>query len=363
MKLSDFTNIFPSIYEAKVPVVLRSAPGIGKSEAINALPTMMSRLYKRKFGLVTVHATALDAPDVLGILMPHTEGTGANKRTVATYSEPHIMRLIRKTKLEHGILFIDEIGQADHLVQKALAPLFAPNERRIGEYWLPDGWFVIGASNRMEDRAGVAKELTHFVNRQCQLEIVAHIEDWISWATEHEVHPMLIAFAKFKPGVVMTNKVPARPGPYCTPRSYTYVNHFMSTMIDKTDNQLPSDPITQQVCSGYIGNAASAELFGFLKVHEFMPRWQDIVDNPKKARTPSQDRLDVAYAISSMITANADENTLTQAMHYVVCMPKEMQVMTIKGMVIKIGPKAFDNAEVKKYIDENPSFLRASLQA
>jgi len=359
MRLSQFVNAFPNLYKTKVPVVLKSPPGIGKSETINSLPSLMSKFYKEQFGLVTIHATVLDAPDVLGILMPMAE---ANGEQVAKYSEPHIMRLVRKTGKARGILFIDEIGQADHLVQKALAPLFAPNERRIGEHFLPDGWFVIGASNRTEDRSGVAKELSHFINRQCQINIDANIDDWTDWADTHGIHPMLVGFAQFRPGVVMTNEVPARPGPYCTPRSFTFVASYMNNMVDSKNMVLPNDPVTQSVISGYIGDAAAAELFAYLKVHEFLPDWEDIVSDPAKCKTPPLERLDAAYAVSNLLSTNVDEQTLEPVFTYMLRMPKELQTATARKIIQRIGGKALMLPMVEEFIKDNKALIINSIQ-
>src|SRR5580765_3789297 len=62
-----------------------------------------------------------------------------------------------------GVLFIDEFCQADVRVQNVFSQLIL--DRRVDGYTLPDGWSIVGASNRLEDRAGTTQMPTHLRNR------------------------------------------------------------------------------------------------------------------------------------------------------------------------------------------------------
>ena len=46
------------------------APGIGKSDTVRKLPAVLSEATGEDFGLVVVEASTLDAPDVIGFLVP-----------------------------------------------------------------------------------------------------------------------------------------------------------------------------------------------------------------------------------------------------------------------------------------------------
>jgi MoxR-like ATPase len=303
-------------------------PGVGKTDTGRELPDILASHYGEEFGFVIQEATAQDGPDVLGFLVPVKDPqTG---EAIARYTKPDLIRKIEATGLPNGIVFIDEIGQADNLVQKAYASLFL--EGRLGEYTIPEGWFVIGASNRVEDRAGAVKPLSHFVNRQCRVDIDANIEDWLMWARQHKLHHMMTGFASFRPGVVMTAEVPAKPGAYCTPRSFTAAARFMSHLVTDVDEELPNDIVTQQMVAGYIGEAASAELFSFLKTNEFLPTWKEILANPETAKVPPHDRLDAAYAAASLVTQQADGNTLEPAFLYATRLPVEMQTSVARTL-------------------------------
>jgi hypothetical protein len=309
-----------------------------------------------EFGHITVEASTLDAPDVIGFLVPTKSETG---EAVARYTKPDIIRQIQATGLEHGVLFIDEIGQADNLVQKSLAPLFI--EGKLGEYRIPEGWYVVSATNRLEDKAGVNRELTHFTNRQCRIEIDSNIDDWMVWAREHEVHHMMMAFANFRPGVVMIDKVPSKAGPYCTPRSFTAAAKYLAELLDDDEDEIPADSISQSIVSGYIGEGAGAELFAFLKVHNLLPTWKEIIANPDKAKAPPKDRLDAAYAAAGLIAAKADPTTVDKGFQYATRLPIELQTSIAKTLVTTMGGAALNSPAIAKFVSEHKALILTSI--
>ncbi len=360
MRLNQLTSAIPSLYATGTPVTLVGPPGIGKTDFVRTLPALLSAHTGHEFGLVVREATGMDAPDVLGILVPQKREDGV---AVSCYTMPDIMRAVEATGLEHGVLFIDEVGQGDALVQKALASLF--NEGRIGDYTLPTGWYVMGATNRVEDRAGVARELMHFINRQCRIDIEPDIQGWLRWARDTDIHHMLMAFANFRPGVVISDKVPAKPGPYCTPRSFTAAARFLVKAGHaqglRGDNTLPDDEVTQGVVAGYIGQGASAELFGFLRVEQHLPQWADIVSNPMEAKLPPVDRFDAAYAASSLVIARGDADTLDAGFTYCQRLPVELQTMVVRGLVDALGGDALASPAVTEFIAEHTALVSDSL--
>lgn len=356
MRLSQLAKRILPLYQTRTPVTLSGSPGIGKSDMVHTLPKILSDKLGVEFGHVTVEASTLDSPDVIGFLVPQKNAEG---EAIARYTKPDIIRQIELSGCDHGILFIDEIGQADALVQKALASLFI--EGKLGEYRIPEGWMVISATNRIEDRAGVTKELSHFTNRQCKVEIEANTEDWTAWARENGVHHMAIAFANFRPAVVMTSEVPAKPGPYCTPRSFTNAAKFLRNMIDHDEDELPSDEVTQAIVSGYIGEASSAELFGFLKVHEHLPTFADILKDPMKAKLPPKENLAASYAAAALVIAKADATNVDPAFTYCTRLPIEMQTSVARSLILTIQGAALNSKAISDFIVKNNALIQTSL--
>jgi len=78
MRISEIMNMILPLYRTGTPLTLVGAPGIGKSDTVRKLPDVLSEATGEDFGLVVVEASTLDAPDVIGFLVPTKDpDTGA----------------------------------------------------------------------------------------------------------------------------------------------------------------------------------------------------------------------------------------------------------------------------------------------
>ena len=115
---------------------------------------------------------------------------------------------------EFGILFLDELFLAIPSVQAAALQLIL--DRRLGDYVLPDGWYVVSASNRPEDRAGVMAQNSALCNRFQHREAILSVDAWIEWAIEKGLRPEVIAFIRFR-GENLLHETGSRRAPCVTP--------------------------------------------------------------------------------------------------------------------------------------------------
>ena len=72
-----------------------------------------------------------------------------------------------------GILFLDELNMAPPVMQGVAQQLIL--DRKIGSYKVPEGWLILSAGNRKEDRASVfempspsANRFIHIPRRFCK---------------------------------------------------------------------------------------------------------------------------------------------------------------------------------------------------
>jgi hypothetical protein len=114
-------------------------------------------------------------------------------------------------------LFLDELPASPPDIQKSFYSLLL--ERRIGEFPLPDGSWVVAAGNRAVDRALVRTMSSALVNRV----LIAHVrvdhKEWLVWARANGVRSEILAFITYMPGALM-RAVPREPTPFSTPRSW-----------------------------------------------------------------------------------------------------------------------------------------------
>src|SRR5829696_5599735 len=151
---SDVSKALAALVPTKRPVYLWGPPGCAKSAVVRQTAATLG------LTLADVRATLLDPVDLRGL--PRLDGDAA------VWCPPAFL-----PKDGQGLLFLDELAQAAPLVQAACLQLVL--DRRIGEYELPDGWVVVAASNRAEDRAGAHRLITPLLNRFVHLELeVSH---------------------------------------------------------------------------------------------------------------------------------------------------------------------------------------------
>jgi MoxR-like ATPase len=103
-------------------------------------------------------------------------------------------------------------------VQKAFYSLLL--ERRIGEFALPPGTWVVAAGNRVQDRALVRSLSSALVNRVTILNVRVDVDEWMAWARHAGVREDVRAFISYMPEALM-RPVPQEPIPFSTPRAWT----------------------------------------------------------------------------------------------------------------------------------------------
>jgi hypothetical protein len=346
-------DLILKLYNTGVPVMLEGSIGIGKTEMVVDASKRLS------LGIVVEMLTAYDAPDVGGYMIPTKD---ANGTPVTITTEPTWLRRINEqiaAGYSKGILYFDEYKQAGQLVRKAAAQLKSAGE--INGHKIPQGWMIFMSGNRSNDKSGVERPMAHDTNRQCTIEVVPSQMGFLKWATNKGINPFYAAFVQQFPQVVLHGEPSADPAkPTCTPRSLMYAHKF-HTAGYSVDDELPSDVVTQTVVAGYIGQAAAAELFGFLKVREFLPTKDEILADPLAAKLPPSNRLDAAYAVSQLICYYADAKTIDPLFTYAERLPRELQVSVAQQLVAKSGGVLLNSAKLSNWIGRNSALITNTL--
>jgi len=364
MKLNQLTQAIVHLYEAGTATQLVSGPGLGKSDTIriDCIQTLEAH-YNEPFGIVEEHLATRDAPDVGGFMVPSKDADG---RAVSKYTLPYIMHRVEQQVAagkKRGILFLDEFMQADHLVQKAAAPLILNGQ--IGEWQLPPGWFVMLASNRTDDGAGANKVLTHIVNRMSNLTVDFDLDALMRWGERPNIdmHPMLMAFWKAKPGVIYSDKTPKDGKPFSSPRSQAAAGRHIRTVLGKGNNSMhiPDDEITQEVIAGHVGPGVAAEMFAFFKVANELPTPEEIEADPMKAKRPDDARLDAQYAAMTMAVYHANENNVDAMFEYVTRLNRELQTSAAKSLLEKKGGALLNSPVLSNWIAKNRALVMSTI--
>lgn len=360
MKLSAVIARIPAWYAAGKCVYLKSAPGRGKTSVLSEAPAILSKSTGKNMGLVIINGPLLTPADSIGYLVPRkVTSTGADgvahDHMESIYTDPFWFRTREGKRIDEydgGIIVVDEMDKCDIDVKKVIGE--AALTGRLGPHQLPKGWIIWMAGNRQKDRSGSTKELDHLINRRMEIDITDDIESWNDWANKHGVTPLTKAFANQNVHIVFTDGVPEKQGPWCTPRSLVEADDYMRVLMDGNNGVMPDDPLTMEEIGGMIGEAGAAQLFSFVKLEREMPRYEDIIKDPKGAKVSS--KPDAAMLVCYNLAHRVKAEHCDQVVEYVDRMPKEFGVIFGKAAVAR-DPKLILTNGIKKWVKENASLM------
>ena len=312
--LSDFADYAVHEYEHQInllktsglsdddrqfPYLLWGAAGLGKSSGVRAIANRLARKIDQPVNLIDVRLAQFDAVDLRGC--PVVTGEGGVNAETHWGTNGWLPKVERDG--EFGILFLDELGLASPSVQAASLQLTL--DRSLGDYVLPDGWFVVAASNRHEDRAGVTAFSKALANRFEHREIILSVDAWVEWGIDKGLREEVIAFIRFRGEELLLqhpNGVPKGTISFSTPRTWAKV----STKLD-----MGHSPENEAVgIEGLVGQGPAAEFLGFLRTYRKIGNLdlQEIIDDPENAPVP--DDPTSVYAIACHLGRKAKRETL-----------------------------------------------------
>ncbi len=215
-----------------------------------------------------------------------------------------------------GILFLDELTSAPPLTQASAYQL--THDRKIGEYTLPKGYYIIAAGNRIEDRAVVYRMSTALANRFTHIQFEVSLDDWIAWAINANLEPNIIAFIRWKPDLLAPKFNPeSSEKAFPTPRTWEFTSNLVKMFTNKK--------ILAELIVGTIGEGAAAEFTAFLKVVTELPD----LDTIFKGDNNVPKRTDLKYALVAALATRAAPAQYERMLIYSEFLPAEFNVLLI----------------------------------
>ena len=202
-------------------VMLWGAPGIGKSQSIRQIADVIAMKTYKKVNVTDVRLILFNPIDLRGI------PTANDSKTLAVWLKPKIFQMDPSSNVVN-ILFLDEISAAPLSVQAAAYQITL--DKTVGEHKLPDNCIVIAAGNRTTDKSVAYAMPKALSNRLLHLEVDANFDAWNKWAVQHDIHPMVTGFLKFKPNYLMQFNTNASTLAFATPLNAILVS-ISSTIV------------------------------------------------------------------------------------------------------------------------------------
>lgn len=319
MRPSDVSKALAALVPTRRPIYLWGPPGVGKSSVVR------QAAHELGLDLVDVRATLLDPVDLRGLPRLH--------RDTAIWCPPAFL-----PRSGDGVLFLDELAQAAPLVQSACLQLTL--DRRIGEYDLPEGWSVIAASNRQEDRAGTHRLIAPLLNRFVHLDLEVSHDDWQAWSVANSIAPEVRAFLHYRPALLFQFEAAANPRAFPTPRAW----QFLSDVLPRTPAEL-----LHPVASGCVGDGPAAEFVGFLKLYRELPDLDQVLAKPDSSPVPREPAVLYALVGALVERCRQAKAPLSGFVSYALRLPNEFALLAMRD-ALAIQPKLASLPSVQQWI-------------
>jgi hypothetical protein len=180
----------------RMSVMIWGPPGVGKSAIVEQVST------KNYLGFIDIRLSQLTPTDLRG--MPIADHHDAMSRFYPPAFLP---------RKGGGILFLDELNMATPALQGVAQQLIL--DRKIGDYLVPEGWYIWAAGNRKEDRAAVYDLTGPVTNRFIHVDIRPDIDAFLTYAVGQGIHPHIATFLRERPQYLhrFETHSPAWPSP------------------------------------------------------------------------------------------------------------------------------------------------------
>lgn len=330
--VDTFTKIVEMQFNEKNfrPIFGLGKGGIGKTESIMDLAKN-----KLHIGYVDVRLLLYSETDLKGIPYPDEH----HSKTV--WLQNDILPTEEKDG-KQGILVFDEITSCARSVRTAAYQLL--NERRLGEYVLPEGWMIVCLGNGEEDGGDFQGMEGNFANRCSVFNVIPDVESWKLWAYSHNVNPLVTSYVSWRPSDLHSydpeNETELL---FASPRSWKAVSDILnSNEFNENDTVLINRIIAN------VGLRVGQMFIAFCKFKNDTVDPNLIVYN---GEMPQIDKQEVLYiTISSVVKIVGDQvisdlntfnnsctqstiNMLANALRWILSLKKEYAVMGFKDLI------------------------------
>jgi len=237
------------------------------------------------------------------------------------------------------IAFLDEIAKAPQFIKNVLAPIVY--EQRVGNYHFVEGSVIFCATNLSVEGLGDSIQ-AHLRNRLVFVKMRKPTADeWVKWATDAGINPMVIAFVSNEPRVMASfldyEKGGAYEGKdmskdngfvfnpkstqqaYATPRSLAAAGDILDEGLGILD-----DTTIEQALIGTVGYTTAESLASFVRFGREICEYARVIKDPKTA--PLSDNPTAQLIQVFQFVSRAKDRTEAEAIvTYVWRMRAEMQ--------------------------------------
>ena len=166
-------------------------------------------------------------------------------------------------------------------------------DRRLGDlYKVPDGWYIVGAGNRIEDSAVATSMSSALANRFLHVELTENSEMWVKWGISHNIVPDVLGFIRFRPDLLFKMDGENLERGWPSPRSWERVSIMEQTMGGSL--------LFSKIVQGLVGNAAGVEFLAYRDIASEYDNIFEVMLN-EKSSFKFPEKADRAYAVCTAL--------------------------------------------------------------
>ncbi len=271
MRISEAKYLARKIMEAGEVPLLVGHFGVGKTDMVREIASETGR------ELIILILSQMEPGDLIGL-----PSRGEDK---TIFLKPDWWPEDGNT-----IILLDEINRAHRSIRNAIMQLLV--DRRIHNHVLPDGTWIVAAMNPPDDEYDQAELITDpaFISRFFVLEVDPNPDEWVSWARNIGVDPMVIDFISGYPEFLASRRtVSLRAELKPSPRSWYKLGRVLQNMSEEDKRRYG-----YVIAAGIVGpEAAKAFYDAFIGVSN-VPSAEKVL---LKGDIPSELGLDEANAL------------------------------------------------------------------
>ena len=261
IKLKDVEELLLLGMNINLPVFMLSGPGRGKSSIVKQFA---DKYFNGK--MQTLILSRIESSD-LALPIPTKNDDG-------TYSTHFaISELLPK---EPCVLFLDEFSQSNSSVQCIVQQLLL--EGSFMHYKLPKGTYVVLAGNRTQDNANSGEVLSTIANRCIMCEIKEDEQEFLDYAEEQNLHPVVIDYVRRYPGNLFGLQDEEGHPCFTTPRSMERASDIMY----QYDKGIVSESVLAVVIEGTLGRNVYSKIKVSMDMVNILPNPLDVLSGSAK---------------------------------------------------------------------------------
>ena len=234
---------------------------------------------------------------------------------------------------------LDEIAKAPQFIKNVLAPIIY--ERRVGNLSMPEGSVVVCFTNLSIEGLGDSIQ-AHLRNRLVFVKMrKPSADEWVKWATDNGVNPMIIAFVSNEPRVMQSFLDYEKGGmfegkdlskdngfifnpksmqlAYATPRSLVAASDILDAGLGVLD-----DDTLEAALVGTVGATTAQALSSFIRFGREICEYSRVIKSPDTAPLSDNPTAQLIQ-VFQFVTRVSDRTEAEAIVKYVWRMRAEMQ--------------------------------------